>query len=224
MDKSYWNDFYKAVSADKKTFTEVDGRVLGAPNDESPFARFCLANLMKDVGTVVDVGCGNGRDSFFFSKSGVSCLGIDQSPEVINNNNSICLAANVEPFFQAGDFSSFNFDSVEDNNVSIYSRFTLHAINYEEENAFFENINSSSKINYLFIEARSTKDVLYGQGTKVGEHEFVTSHYRRFIVFSDLLERLNKDFEIIHSEENTGLSKTEVDDPCLIRVIAKKIR
>ena len=69
MDKSYWNNFYKAVSADKKTFTEVDGRVLGAPKHESPFARFCLTNLMKDVGTIVDVGCGNGRDSFFFSKS-----------------------------------------------------------------------------------------------------------------------------------------------------------
>ena len=197
MDKSYWNNFYKVVSADKKTFTEVDGRVLSAPKDESPFARFCFTNFMKDVGTVVDVGCGNGRDSFFFRKSGVSCLGIDQSPEVINNNNSVCLADNVEPFFQAGDFSSFSFDSVEDNKVSIYSRFTLHAINLEEENAFFENINSSSKINYLFIEARSTKDVLYGQGTKVGEHEFVTSHYRRFIVLSDLLERLSKDFEII---------------------------
>ena len=224
MDKGYWDNFYKAVNTDKEIFTEVDGRVLDAPKDESPFARFCLTKFKNDVGTIVDVGCGNGRDSFFFHKSGVSCLGIDQSHEVIKNNNSICLAANVEPFFKAGDFSSFSFDSLENENVSIYSRFTLHAINYQEENRFFENINSSSKINYLFIEVRSTKDVLYGQGTKVGEHEFVTSHYRRFIVLSDLLERLNKDFEIIHSEENTGLSKTEVDDPCLIRVIAKKIR
>ena len=65
MDKNYWNGFYKNLDIDEKFRTEVDGRVLDAPKNESPFARFCLKSINDDFGTIVDVGCGNGRDSFF---------------------------------------------------------------------------------------------------------------------------------------------------------------
>lgn len=223
MDKSYWDSFYKNIHIDEKLVTEVDGRVLDAPEKESPFARFCLESINDEIGTIIDVGCGNGRDSFFFKKSGVDCIGIDQSMEVTIDNNNKCSDKEYLPFFQAGDFSSFNFDSAQTEFVSVYSRFTLHAINLDEENKFFENIDSSKKLKYLFIEVRSIKDVLCGQGTKLGKNEYMTSHYRRFIDFSEILARVSINFEILHAEENIGLSKTEVDDPCLIRIIAKRI-
>ena len=158
-----------------------------------------------------------------FKKSGINCIGIDQSKHIILDNNKKCLDMEYKPFFQVGDFSLFNFDSVQTQFVSVYSRFTLHAINLDEENKFFANINSSKKLKYLFIEFRSTKYVLYGRGTKLGKNEYMTSHYRRFIDYSEILNRVSMNFKILHSEENTGLSKTEVDDPCLIRIIAKRI-
>ena len=58
--------FLQNLDIDEKFRTEVDGRVLDAPKNESPFARFCLKSINDDFGTIVDVGCGNGRDSFFF--------------------------------------------------------------------------------------------------------------------------------------------------------------
>ena len=57
----------------------------------------------------------------------------------------------------------------------------MHAINYEEEAKLFLNLNNAANLKYLFIEARSISDGIYGDGEKVGLHEYVTTHYRRFI-------------------------------------------
>ena len=53
--KNYWNIFYK-----KKLIFK-----------ESSFARFTYNNIPKlKKRKIIDIGCGNGRDSFFFNKKG----------------------------------------------------------------------------------------------------------------------------------------------------------
>jgi len=52
-NKYYWNTFYKNFLINK----------------ESSFARFVYKKIKtKKVNKLLDVGCGNGRDTFFFLK------------------------------------------------------------------------------------------------------------------------------------------------------------
>ncbi len=54
------------------------------------------------------------------------------------------------------------------------------------------NIAKQKNLDFLFIETRTLKDNLYGVGKKVGKHEFVSTHYRRFIDPKKLKIMINK--------------------------------
>ena len=142
---------------------------------------------------------------------------------MINKNlQNTIKVRNYVNFFKA-DFTNFEYDNYTAKNYSIYSRFTLHAINYKEEEVFLQNIFNIRKLDYVLIEARTIRDNLYGNGTNVGLHEYVTSHYRRFIDPEILIKKLEKYFKIIYAEENIGFSIIKNDNPTLIRLICKRI-
>lgn len=207
MDKEYWENYYAEQEPDEQ------------PSD---FARFCARRHNKEHGRIFDIGCGNGRDTLFFSSQSIPCTGIDQCEIAIAKNETKKTTLGLSALFHQKDFSTCDYDSLTDGEYSIYSRFTLHAINYEEENKLFLHLNSGPNLRYLFIEARSIRDDLYGQGKEVGLHEFVTSHYRRFINPLILRDKLENNFEIEYFEEAQGFAKTPTEDPCLIRVIARR--
>ena len=69
MDIEYWENYYK------------DNNEPFLPSD---FASYVL-NKLDQYSTLVDVGCGNGRDSIFFSKNNIKTVGIDQSENIINS-------------------------------------------------------------------------------------------------------------------------------------------
>lgn len=208
MEKNYWDGFYDKY---------------GAPIKPSDFALYVEKEYSNLSSSIVDVGCGNGRDSFYFASKGINCVGIDQSDKAVEiNKTSIPSSINGLDFLH-GDFPSFDYSKLNLDKFSIYSRFTLHSINYDEEKVFFDNLTNLGGLSHVFIEVRSINDSIYGDGKKVGEHEFITSHYRRFIDPDILYEKLSKSFEIKYFNESLGYSKTDDDDPCLIRVIAKKI-
>ena len=90
---------------------------------ESSFAKFTLKRIMLNKAKILDIGCGNGRDAFFFNKKGYSVLGIDISKKVIQRN-SLKKNKNIE--FKKFDIEK---DILQDNFDVIYCRFFLHAIN-----------------------------------------------------------------------------------------------
>lgn len=208
MDLDYWEKFYQQASPTEQ------------PSD---FARFCSAKYNDKVGLVFDVGCGNGRDTLFFSSSSIPCAGIDQCSFATEKNRQKNRDLGLKSEFYKADFTKCDYDNLAaSRDYSIYSRFTLHAINYDEERQFFDHIQSCVNLKYIFIEARTIRDSLYGVGKNVGPHEFVTTHYRRFIDTKVLKLKLEENFSIEYFEESLGFAKTGTEDPCLIRVIAKK--
>ena len=71
MELDYWNEYYKSQS----------------PGDQpSNFARFCIENYRNEIGTIFDLGCGNGRDTLFFSSLKINAIGLEQSESVIEQN------------------------------------------------------------------------------------------------------------------------------------------
>ncbi len=208
MDRKYWEDYYARV---------------GANDRPSDFAQFCAEQYDPAFGRLVDIGCGDGRDTLFFASAGIPSIGIDQSKVAITGNEKRKTERGLECDFLEGDFTNTDFDVVAGSAYSVYSRFTLHSIDYAEETRLFNHLLRLRGLQYVLIEARSVSDSLYGTGREVGPHEYVTSHYRRFIDPAALRSALQKEFHLEYFEESNGFAKTATEDPCLIRLMAKRV-
>ena len=204
INLKYWNFFYEKKNS------------LSEP---SKFAIFCQKKLKNYKGVIYDLGCGDGRDTIYFNKKKIYCNGIDRSNKAILKNRG------KFPFFKQR-FTNKNFCSYFSKNIkknfSVYSRFSLHSINKKSETSLFKYLNKQKKLEYLFIETRTLNDELYGVGKRVGKHEFISTHYRRFIDPSLLKKQIKKNFQIIYFKSQKGFAKFKKEDPCVLRIIAKK--
>ena len=68
MDKNYWERYY----------AEVDG--VARP---STFAQYALPHLPAGF-TIVELGCGNGRNSLFFAQNGYTIHALDQCTKALS--------------------------------------------------------------------------------------------------------------------------------------------
>lgn len=182
--------------------------------------------MNRNNGFIIDLGCGNGRDSKFFANLGLMTIAIDQSllenlthTQNIQTKNENFLTYSKEDYTKI----DFNIYARPGRILNIYSRFSLHAINYEEEAKFIQNLKSIPSGSRFFLEARTIRDSLYGVGKKIGEHEYLTDHYRRFIDPTSFLEKTIDSFRALFFEESKGWSKTLKEDPTLIRMILEKL-
>jgi cyclopropane fatty-acyl-phospholipid synthase-like methyltransferase len=206
MDSSskYWEDYYSKHPV---------------PTNCSPFADF-VTPFLKQGKRLIELGCGNARDSKHFAKQGTNVLAIDQCEKEIG-----FLAEKFEDLenlkFEAGDMT--NLTGFEKSDY-LYSRFTIHAIDKSGEERLIKWASSNLKTNGLFfIEVRSVKDELFGQGKALADNAFFSDHYRRFIVLEELINRLSENgIEVIYSLESKGLAPYKTKDPVVIRIIGQK--
>lgn len=205
-DIQYWNSYYSNHLA---------------TDTPSPFARFVVERLKKGK-NLLELGCGNGRDSIFFVRMGLNVTGIDASDTTIADLNKRFDSGNC--YFICDDFvcSHALFAGQFD---YCYSRFSIHAINGKQEKEVLENVYGALKSGgEFFIETRSINDELYGKGEKVGKNSYIyDGHYRRFIVKEDLEENARQaGFQIVYSEESKGFAPFGESDPPVIRMILRK--
>jgi adenylylsulfate kinase-like enzyme/SAM-dependent methyltransferase len=202
--KNYWNNFYSNKSA---------------VNSPTLFAQYVLP-MLKKQGSLIELGCGNGRDALFFQSNGINVTVVDGSESALDiikkqSKNIICYFDN---FVDAKIIFARQYDY-------FYSRFSLHSIDDAQQEILIKKIYAALKpLGKLFIEARSVNDTIYGKGEKVGRNAFFfEEHYRRFIVLEELEKALiDCHFEILYSDENQGFAPFKSDDPRVIRIIAQK--
>ena len=128
---NYWDNFYIKKNKVK----------------ESSFARFVLSKVGKrrTKKSLIDIGCGNGRDSIFFSKNNFHVTGIDISQKAIKKNL----------LFKNKNLSFIKFD-IEKNKTSkkfdiIYCRFFLHTIDENGETKLLHLINKIKKKKFFSL-------------------------------------------------------------------------
>jgi len=204
-EKSYWSEYYKNHSK---------------PGSQSLFADF-VKPFLQDKTSMIELGCGNGRDALFFAENTtIKYWAVDQCQNEVDFLNEY-KGKMPNLTFLADDFTKLKID--EKLNYA-YSRFTLHSVNKEGERRAMKWVSDHLKPNGLFfIEVRSTKDELYGQGTNIGEHEFITDHYRRFVVKEDMIENgIEAGLKLIYSLQSKGLAPYKENDPEVIRLIFLK--
>lgn len=202
-NRAYWNLYYQ-------------NRVCA--ETPSPFARY-VSTLVEPGKTLVDLGCGNGRDAVYFAGLGLKVLGLDLSSAAIGqlqarqvpNARFLC-----EDFVNSGAHQPGAYDYA-------YSRFTIHSINVNQERVLFQNLRRALRPSgKLFIEVRGIHDPLYGKGEPLERNAFFyDNHYRRFIVLQELMNHLNeRGFLVEYAEERTGFAPYGSDDPPVIRLVA----
>ncbi len=204
-NKDFWNVFYKKKLAVSKP---------------SNFAIFVKKFLKNYTSTIIDVGCGNGRDLFYFKKNKFDIMGIDLSKNAVSLIKKRLKDKKDKKKIIHSDFARFDYKNHIKKKFSIYSRFTWHTINEKSEGSLLKKMSKMSNLEYIFIETRSDKDELYGVGKRVSNNEYITDHYRRFINKNDLVKKIRKNFKIIYLKESKGFSRFKKEDPCLIRLIA----
>ncbi|WP_435770410.1 methyltransferase domain-containing protein [Nocardioides sp. SYSU DS0651] len=205
--KVYWANFYARTEYTQgSTFFEFVQRYPGLPD------------------TVIDIGCGDGRDACAFGSAGRRVLGLDQSPVGIEHATKKAAALGLaDTTFRTCDVS----DRAElaaalatladrDEPTAFYLRFFLHAINEETQRTLLDAIDACSRPGDLFAaEFRTALDA--------DQRHVHGGHYRRFQDAGEFLADLRRrGWTVLHDEEGTGLSPYKGEDPVLARVIARR--
>jgi len=112
----FWDNFYKNFNLRKPT----------------SFGKFVNKNFIRKKKNLLEVGCGNGRDSFYLSKK-VKIISIDKSAETIKQNLIILRKIKKKNFyFKKLDAIRLATIKLVKFNY-IYARFFLHTINLSSE-------------------------------------------------------------------------------------------
>lgn len=185
----------------------------------SPFA-LAAAELVPESSDVLEIGCGNGRDSSFLSKLGHRVVAIDASPAAVD----LCRRehADTTATFHAGVMSDFSADWAKSFDV-LYSRFVIHAMTEAEEIALLRDARDVLRPGgLLLIECRSINDPLARQGEVLSPTERIAGHYRRFIVLEDFRDRLESEgFVVEEVLESDGLARHGDENPVVIRAVCR---
>jgi SAM-dependent methyltransferase len=121
-------------------------------------------------GTILDLGCGYGRDTRFFRRSGLSALGLDLSSEAI----ATARQSDAQADFLVGDACDLPFHDEEFHIV--FSHAFIHLFDERERACIIKEAHRVLKPGGIGVfSAASVEDPDYGHGLEVGEHRFENS-------------------------------------------------
>jgi hypothetical protein len=204
LSKLYWRQFYR------------DNNV----SEGSPFAKF-LAERINPESTIIEIGCGTGRDAIFFSEHGHSVYACDRAEEGIKRATMKAREEELSTTFAIVDadkedqLSAFLASAPRGNQLVVYMRFFLHSIPEKTQESILDAVARVPTRLNVALEFRTDQDA--SQPKVYGEH------YRRFIKPSEVTNALTaRGFEITYEKQGTGLSPFGEEDPHLARILAVK--
>jgi Methyltransferase domain len=210
IEEVYWADFYARTSYDTGS------------------SFFDLVNSREDLpDKVVDIGCGDGRDSYAFARAGRQVVGLDRSHVAIAHATK---KAQEMRLTSALSFTACDVSDAEtlhatltaarsegpDRAVLFYARFFLHSIPEDVQDIMMTVIKQCSRDgDYFAAEFRTDKD----EATAKVHGE----HYRRFQNGPAFGRQLSREYGFttkVVEQEGNGFSPYKGEDPHLYRVIA----
>ena len=205
--RDFWGRFYAA-----------SGHLV--PTEASLFAQWVAER--ESSGNLIDLGCGNGRDTLFFAQRGFRVTGVEGHPRA-GRKTLLGLPADGRP-----EIRQLNLESLRDTLLlgaelargegerSVYSRFLMHALtDAARQNAWRLMAMSLRAGGRGYLEFRTPKDARRFKA--FGEH------FRRYLSPDEAEEEAALvGLRVVHREVGTGLAPFEREDPVLCRMIVER--
>ena len=205
----YWGDFYRSRRSER------------VPTTPTPFATW-VADRLDERQHVLDVGCGNGRDSVLFAERGHRVTGLDGT--ILARRLTRRLAAQHAVRVGAKELNLNDLFSTLTSGArlarlerppQIYARFLLDAVEADTRSNFFRWAQMIQRRGGLtFLEFRTW------QGT-VRARAF-PFHYRTLLDPGRVVAEIERyGGTVVHREEGRGLAAFENEDPRICRLVVR---
>jgi SAM-dependent methyltransferase len=206
----HWDNFYaRHPSPGPSSFARAIGARTGLP------------------ATVLDLGCGDGRDTNAFAERGRRAVGLDRSRIGLRHaaQNAELLGVADLAAFHSCDFADADavrerltalLERVPDQPVLFYARFLFTALEPATEQLVLAALRDCARTgDLLAVEVRTAADE--------SRPKAYANRFRRFHDGASLLDRLPNQFgfDVLDSETGTGLALFESEDPDVLRVVAR---
>lgn len=175
--------------------------------EPSNFARFVLDYIKTNMNdykklTIQDIGCGDARDTVFFKQNNFNIQGVDPCETIIEKNRRL---------YPEITFNTPNYNSSD----IYYLRFVLHTLSIDEIRKLINSFSLRWGDHHICIETRSTRDA---QFLETSFNSGIGEIHKRTLVSKAYLDDLltSNHYKILYSEE--------LENPTVIRIIAKRIK
>jgi SAM-dependent methyltransferase len=183
-----------------------------------------LDQLVGIVGAIVDLACGNGRDTFHFSHHGHAAIGIDRSTAAIKAATEVSRRRPgpwEPPTFVTADLSSAECWHALGDFVStagptlFYGRFLLHAMSPDERSLMLEHLGAA---------LCDDDAAVFEFRIPIDEGRPKLSDHRRWYLDPDALREQMARFGISMAVDavGSGLAVMSDEDPIVARVTMRR--
>lgn len=182
----YWNDLYS-----KDNFFGT------GPTKLAQYAETLIKT--NKIHSILEIGCGQGRDAIYFSQFGYDVKALDISPKAIEFVNKIKeqlrlknLTTSIHDIEQPLEFNHDYFDLV-------YSNLALHFFDIDKLNFIFNNIAKVLKKNSHFLfSTKKVGDKYHNFGNKINENAYEHKGIIRYFYGArDLQNLISEKFDIL---------------------------
>ena len=184
------------------------------PNED--IIRFCarlirkrlthdIYEVKREVQTVLDLGCGNGRHAIYFAREGLKASGIDVSEQAIGWAIDWARREKLDIDFRVGDIANLPY---QDRSFDVVvSHGVLDHVPGDLARAAINEVHRTLRPSGLFYcDLRCADDFEYGTGTEVAPNTFVVGQgyeqglVQHFFTLSEVKALFDGQFRIIYSE------------------------
>ena len=196
-NEAYWSNFY---SNSKELPFE--------PSDFSMYALHFLQNRIKKKSQIhiLDLGCGNGRDSYFFSSKGYKVTGIDPSSQIETDK------------FQ---FIQKNVFELELKGFDVYYlRFVLHTLLESDCDQLFQKLSLLPPETLIMFETRSTKNITNEEKSETFFRSPIgLEHFRMLYSKKYINKKISENFTVLKSSDSSDVAIFKSENPFCLRYI-----